>query len=113
MTFINTNIENAKNISIENSGVTILNNYPMLILDGNLLNILLNLATDNEVYKYHTLHVTRKKINMWIIHLLLLDYSPDSLARGLKALAKRNNKKNFYTVYRIRKFLNVYLKRGA
>lgn len=109
-TFINTNLSNAKNLAIDNVNVTILNTYPDMYLDKKLMDSVVNLSKYDKIFKYHTLHVNKNKLNKWMLYLLLKNYSQYDLTRGFQALSRRRDKRNFYTVYSIKNFLNNYLK---
>ncbi|SDW40062.1 MULTISPECIES: pentapeptide repeat-containing protein [unclassified Paenibacillus] len=107
--FINSNIREARNLDPD-ANVRIMSKYPELRLEFELAKILYDLSSDENVYKYHTLHVNKKKFNMWFISLLLQGYSQAQLTRGLRAILRRENKRGFYTVYSYKKFLKSYLK---
>lgn len=111
VTFISTNLKNAKNLIIDIENIKILNQYPNINLKPYLKDALSNLSNCSQIYKYHTLHVNKSKLNMWFISLLLSDYSQTDLSRAFKALGKRKDKRGFYTIYSIKKFLDSYLKR--
>ncbi|WP_424768728.1 pentapeptide repeat-containing protein [Paenibacillus sp. sgz302251] len=109
--FINTNFNESKNFTYNDETMKSYSKYPMLELSDELTKILYDLSNDPGIYKYHTLHVNRKKVNMWIINLLLQDYTQSQLARGLRSiLNRRQSNKEFFTVYSIRMHLNNYLK---
>ncbi|WP_350343631.1 pentapeptide repeat-containing protein [Proteinivorax tanatarense] len=109
VTFINTNIKNAKNLCIDEN-VTILNSYPNFTLNEKLTEVLLQLSNDSKIFKYHTLHVNKNKINKWFLYILLKEFSQENLIRGFQALARRKDKRHFYTIYSLQRFLNIYLK---
>ena len=106
--FISTNINESKNLNLDD-GCVYINSYPKIELDTELLNAIFNLANYNKIYKSHVLHVNKNKINIWNINLLL-NYGQENLTRCMKALSKRKNKNNFYTVYSYKKFIESYLK---
>ena len=109
--FINTNTTKAKNLNISQEGITILSKYPDFILNEDLQFMLFSLIEFNKIYKHRTLHVNKNKINKWFLYLLLQEFSTSELIRGFQALAKRKDKRHFYTLYSIKKFLYSYLKR--
>ncbi|MBB6020379.1 hypothetical protein HNR77_001440 [Paenibacillus sp. JGP012] len=107
--FINTNLLECKNLNLS-SGIKVLYTYPRVELSNDLITVLFEISQQIHIYKFHTLHVSKKKINMWALHMLLNDYSDQQLCRGLRALLSRKNKRHFYTLYSIRRHLNSYLK---
>lgn len=107
--FISTSIGSAINLNINNE-VNIINNHPNMQLNLKLEQSILRLADLNEIYKYHVLHVKKNKINLWSILLLLKYYKQEDLSRALTALERRNNKRQFYTIYKYRQFIDSYLK---
>lgn len=109
--FINTNTTKAKNLNVSQEGITTLKKYPDIILNEDLQVILLSLAEFDSIYKYHTLHINKNKINKWFIYLLLQEFSTNELTRGFRALANRKAKRHFYTFSSIKNFLYRYLKR--
>lgn len=107
--FISTNINKAINLNITD-GIEVIKNYPNIKLNQYLEDSILRLQSINKIYKYHILHVKKDKINLWNIELLLRDYKQEDLSRALGALARRNDKRGFYTVYKYKKFIDSYLK---
>lgn len=106
--FIMTNINVAK--GIDNDKVFIMNKYPRnLQLDDITKVALFKLGENRSISKYHVLHVTTVKINMWIMSILIDKYGKD-LSRALNALLKRKDKSFFYTVSSYMNFIETYLK---
>ncbi len=107
--FITTNIKVCKNIIID-SNITILNNYPIDVEMNDMGEVsLFRLGQINNIYNYHVLHVTRKKLNMWILKILYDRYGT-KLNRAFKALVSRKNKRHFYTLSSYIQFIEKYFK---
>jgi len=89
-----------------------MNKYNSIPLSDGIKEKISILADCNEIYKPGVIHVNRNKFNHWIVKLLI-EYSGGmhTFNRVLKALCNRKNKKNFYTVYSYKKFIDAYLKR--
>ena len=103
-----TNTEVAQRIDKEK--VLILNKYPKdLELDSNCEISLFRLGQIEKICRYHVLHVSPTKINMWVMSILLEKYG-DGTGRALKALVKRRDKRFFYTVASYMNFIESYLK---
>ena len=106
--FIMTNTEVAKGVDKEK--VRILNTYPKNVqFDSNCEVALFRLGQINKIYKYHVLHVSPTKINMWIMLILLEKYG-EGTGRALNALVRRKDKRFFYTVASYMNFIESYLK---
>ena len=106
--FITTNTQVAKGIDIEK--VSILNKYPKdLQLDNNCEVALFRLGQIEKICKYHVIHVSPTKINMWIMSILLEKYG-EGTGRALNALVRRKDKRFFYTVASYMNFIESYLK---
>ena len=108
VTFVNINIDQVLNLDEKNPQIQILASYPKLNLKEDTLTALSLLGAENEIYKYHTLHIKKYKYNMLSIYLLLQKFSEEKIAKGFNKLSQRKNKKGFYTVYSIQKFLESY-----
>lgn len=108
VTFVNVNIKKALNLIENNPQIQILSSYPSLNLKEDTIRSLSLLAVENEIYKYHTLHIKKNKYNMLSVYLLLQKFTEEKLAKGLNKLAQRKNKRRFYTVYSIQRFLESY-----
>jgi hypothetical protein len=107
--FISTNVKNSIDLNISD-GINVMNEYPNIQLNSDLEQSIFRLASLSKIYKYHVLHVKKNKINLWSILLLLEFYKQEDLSRALAALARRNDKRGFYTIYKYRKFIDAYLK---
>lgn len=107
--FICTNTKTAKQLCLDQECVE-LKTYPNIQLDEPTKNMIMQLSNNNKLYKSHVLHVTKEKINMWTIRVLL-DYAGNDLYRCLYVLNRRKDKRNFYTVYSYKKFIDNYLRR--
>ena len=106
--FIMTNTEVAKWVDKEK--VRILNTYPKNVqFDSNCEVALFRLGQINKIYKYHVLHVSPTKINMWMMLILLEKYG-EGTGRALNALVRRKDKRFFYTVASYMNFIESYLK---
>lgn len=106
--FITTNTDNARNLKVSD-GCRILKTYPKMTLSRELENTFNALSVDTHFSKYHVLHTKKKKTNLWNISILYSMYG-EKIARGLMALFKRKDKRNFYTLYSYKKFFDSYFK---
>ena len=107
--FIMTNVEVCKKIILDENCI-LLKHYPtMLKIDVIGENALFSLGEDIKIYKYHVLHVSPNKANMWILGILFSRYGKD-VNRALNGLVRRKDKRYFYTVASYMRFIESYLK---
>lgn len=106
--FISTNTSNAKNLQLGN-GCKVFNTYPKRAIKKELEEAILELTKWEKIYKYHVLHVEKNKINLWNLELLL-EYGEENLARAMRALNRRKDKRGFYTITAYKNFVERYLK---
>lgn len=97
-----------KHLIIRN-GCIVYSKYPKLEIDTETEIQLLKLSAISPFYKPHVLHVSKNKLNNWIIKILLDTYG-DAALSALCALNTRSNKRNFYTVHAYKKYIENYLK---
>lgn len=109
--FISTNVLVANNL-ILNDNCRVIKKYPEIEISTNLLNNILALAKDEQLFGLHILNISKTKINLWILNLLLETTTQYDLSRCLYALKLRKNKRFFYTVHSYRRFIDSYLKRS-
>lgn len=62
-----------------------------------------------ESYRYHVLHVNKRKPNMWLIKILLDRYETET-DKALLTFSKREGLKRLYTLHSYAKFIEKYLK---
>ncbi len=106
--FIMTNIKVAKGINANE--IHYMNIYPKnLRLNSLCETALIRLGQVKEISKFHVLHVSQTKINLWIVSLLMNKYGED-IGRAFDALLRRKDKRFFYTVNFYMKFIESYLK---
>lgn len=108
--FIVTNIGVAKNIC-GGVGYKEIKTYPKIELSDRLKENIYNLAQFKDILIPRTIHVTKNKINLWMISLLLENTEQDDLARCFYALSNRKNKDRFYTIQSYQTFIDSYLQR--
>lgn len=107
--FIMTNIDVCKEIIVSEE-CTIIKQYPTNIdLNDIGETALFRLSEIKKIYKYHVLHVSLKKINMWVLKILFDQYGQD-VNRALGALERRKDKRFFFTVSTYMHFIEDYLK---
>ena len=112
--FINTNIELTQDLVSDNNGLIIYNHYPNQEIHDSLKNVLYKVGDNDRIYKHRVLHVNKNKLNMWMVQLLLWEFSTTELVRSYRKIIineKRNSNQNFFTYHSHRKFLNAYLKK--
>ncbi|MEQ2722568.1 pentapeptide repeat-containing protein [Phascolarctobacterium faecium] len=105
--FIATNIDNA--IGISGGEFYLIKSYPDFTVETEVSEILGQLSNINEYTKYKILFVTKKKINKWMLKLLMEEFGTD-LNRALRSLISRKDKRKFFTLYSYRKHIANYLK---
>ncbi|MDC6269268.1 pentapeptide repeat-containing protein [Lysinibacillus fusiformis] len=115
--FINTNLSKTKNIDINNPNVHVLKGSPNLELSPSLVTSINQLMTIQKFSKHFVLTTKNsngKKINSWIIYLLLKNFSEDELTRGFNRLYSNNkskSNKNMHTYYSYLEFLSKYFEK--
>ena len=112
--FINTSLELATDIDLENSGVTRYNKYPEIEINDSLEDVLYKIMQNDRIYKHGVLHVNKKKLNMWIIQILLWEFSATELTKYFSKLTinkTKDSNQRFFTYHSYRKFLNAYFKK--
>lgn len=107
VTFISTNINVANNI-VTGDSCAIYRTYPKLSISFDVETGLLELAQFPKIYSPHVLHVSKNKLNLWTLKLLL-DIYGESTYRALLAIARKPDKRGFYTVYAYKKHIEKYL----
>lgn len=108
--FICQNFKGVKNLEYSKGCYEILNKYPV-IEHSDLINSAKALANCKQLYKFHVLNINTNKVNRWNLYYLAKQYSSyDDVARGLCALGKRRDKRNFITLGQYKKHLDSYLK---
>ncbi|KHM45448.1 Pentapeptide repeat-containing protein [Anaerovibrio lipolyticus DSM 3074] len=108
--FITTNTRFCE--AMPSSGYTILTRYPQINIEGidQLQEALGGFNLIDDVYKYHVLHVTHKRVNLWNISILL-DMYGNNIGRALLAFSKRDKLRHLYTLGSYMNFIACYLKK--
>ena len=106
--FISTNIKNAKNL-ILTDGCIIYKSYPKITIDKEISQNIFELYDFPEFNKYNVLFVSKRKLNLWILKILIDLYGDDAL-RALIALKYRKSKWGFFTVFSFMQHIERYLK---
>ncbi|MUV05672.1 hypothetical protein GOP80_00510 [Planococcaceae bacterium Storch 2/2-2] len=115
--FINTNISNIKNINSIDPNIRILKGDPNITLNPSLVTSIMQLTTKPKFSKHFVLtskNSKGKKINLWIIYLLLQKFSQHELTKGFKRLYSNDtskSNKNMYTYYSYFEFFSKYFKK--
>jgi uncharacterized protein YjbI with pentapeptide repeats len=86
-----------------------LNKYTKVEITVELQEALVRLCNNEESYKYHVLHVNKKKANMWMVKILTDRYGAGT-GKALLAFSKREDLKRLYTLHSYAKFIEKYLK---
>lgn len=105
--FISTNITVAKNLTLTDE-CTMYKSYPKITLENEIKQKILELYDFAEFSKYNVLFVSKDKINLWIVKILL-DLYGDNALRALVALKNKEYKNNFFTVFSFMKHIEKYL----
>lgn len=117
--FINTDLSNAKNINLDDSGIVILKGEPTITITETLKNSIDNIMTMPKIKKHYVLTTKVSKgktINKWIINLLKNKFSDDDLIKGFNRIYtndKINSNKTFFTYYSYLEFFCNYLKKDG
>lgn len=114
--FINTNLSETKNIDISNPNIHILKGHPSVEISTKLVTSIMQLMTKPKFSKHFVLTTKNsngKKLNLWIIYLLLQSFNQDELIKGFNRLYSNNkgSNRNMYTFYSYLEFLSKYLKK--
>lgn len=86
-----------------------LNRYPQFNVSEELQEAIIRLSNIEESYRYHVLHVNKRKSNMWLIKILLDRYGTET-GKALLTFSKREGLKRLYTLHSYAKFIEKYLK---
>lgn len=108
--FINTDFTKAMKLNIKSSGVKIINRHPEIKINKYMESVLFELSTYPQFVNFKVLHVTKDKLNLWRISILMDMYTINQLIRSFKALQRRKDKRYFFTLGKYISFLNNYLK---
>ncbi|MCM3281818.1 pentapeptide repeat-containing protein [Exiguobacterium sp. MER 193] len=115
--FVQTNIEHARNINPDTPGITILKRMPSEELHESLVDNITVLVNSHPELKKHFVLTTKsskgKKINHWIIHILMQEFTQLEINKGIEKLKKNQKNKLFFTYYSYAYFLRSYLKKNA
>lgn len=110
VSFICTSVENSRNMALSEQ-CKFLRSYPKLKISNRMQENLLLLANQDKILLPHVIHVNKNKPNHWTLKLLIDYCNETDLARCFYALNNRNDKRNFYTVWAYKQFIDKYLKR--
>lgn len=86
-----------------------LKKYPEINIGDELREALVRLSCNEQSYKYHVLHIDKKKFNLWNIEILLNRYG-QKVEKALLAFSKKDGLKNLYTLHSYANFIEKYLK---
>ena len=115
--FINTDLSEAKNISVDDANIQILNGECKLEISEALEVIIMKLMNIEKIRKHYVLttKVSKgRKINNWILYLLKENYSEEELIKGFTRIYSNdtlNSNKLFFTYYSFFDFFWKYLKK--
>lgn len=105
--FVCTNTDNAKNINMELNCKSY-KTYPVIKLSQEDYSHLLQLSQIEPLFSPHVLHVTHKKLNNWVLQILV-DFFGEKTYMALRTLFSYKNPKNFYTLYSYKKYIENIL----
>ncbi|EIT87064.1 hypothetical protein A374_02384 [Fictibacillus macauensis ZFHKF-1] len=117
--FINTNTDQAKNLIIDQPGVYILKGSPSLKIDDTLLQSIEKLIEIPKIKKHYVLTTKNsngKKINYWILYLLLMYFSEKELRNAFQKMYEKNKKtsnKTMFTYFSYLEFLSKYYRKDG
>lgn len=106
--FVCTSLDGCKNFSCD-SNYRIYRSYPKIELSSETEDQLLKLSEDVSIYEPHVLHVSKSKINLWSLKILVDLYGKEAL-NALCAINGKKNKRGFYTIFSYMRHIEKYLK---
>lgn len=107
--FISCNLKNIQNFTVTDK-IFVIKKYPDLHMSLKLEKILYKMSLNSKLEKFNILTINSKKINYWMMELLLSKYSEQELIAFFTKLLK-SNKTWFYTIHDYVKALQNYYKR--
>ncbi|SEL61265.1 pentapeptide repeat-containing protein [Paenibacillus sp. OK003] len=107
--FVNMNFDNVRSLDLSNPQITILKEYPRIVISTDLQTSLDDLIGNSFISTYKVLHLSTKKLNHLNLKILLETFSEESLIKGLKIL-KEKNTKDIYTVSSLMNYLKRELR---
>lgn len=99
VTFISTNLQEPKNLNLDNPGIRILRTYRTINIDRLVEDRLLVLAKNKSIFNAKVLHVNKNKLNQWTIGLIYDKYGIDGIDTLSRILCKKEKWNNMYTVF--------------
>lgn len=105
--FVSTNINNAKNLVIDD-GCLIYNTYPKVTIPDEFSRKLYDLYDIPQIKKYNVLFVKENKLNLWILKILIDMFGKD-VYRALNAIQRKKRIEEFYTLFSYIKHIEKYL----
>lgn len=99
VTFVCTNLQESKNLNLDNPGIRILRTYRSFALDGLVESRLLALAQNESIFRARVLHVNKKKLNQWTIGLIYEKYGVDGISMLSRILCRKEQWDNMHTVF--------------
>lgn len=117
--FNNTNVSVAKNLDLAQPGIYVLNSNLSIEIDSSLQTAIINLMGINKIKKHYVLTTKSsngKKVNKWVIYLLLKNFTSDELVKGFNRIYsndKKNSNRTMMTYYSYLDFFcKYYRKKG-
>ncbi len=117
--FINTNTTVAKNINLDQPSVYILRGHPSLNIDNTLINSIEKLMEIPKIQKHYVLTTRNskgKKINNWILYLLLQSFSKKELSQAFLRMYLNNkpsSNRTMFTYFSYLEFLSKYYRKDG
>lgn len=102
--FLSTDVTNAKNLNINNSGIRVFDEMPELQISEELKNSVINVMTNSFVKKARVLDTKDGGLNLLNIMILLENFDEETLIKGLN-LVQVQLDREFYTLSYIIRFL--------
>lgn len=107
--FICCKFQNTKKIPVS-SEIKILSHYPDIEISSNLADLIILMGNNEKLEKFHILTTENKRVNQWLIYLLLNKYSEQELMRFFQKLLD-SNKTQFYTLNNYFYYIQKYYKK--
>ena len=99
VTFICMNLNEAKNLIIDNTEILVLRTYKPVDLDASIELSLLELASNKSLFNARVLHINKGKLNHWALNLIYLKYGSTGIEMLSKILQKKEKWDNMYTIF--------------
>ena len=99
VTFICINLQESKNLNLDNPGIRILRTYRSIAIDKPVETRLLAMAQNDSIFNARVLYVNKNKLNQWMIGLIHEKYGVDGIIMLSKILGQKEKWENMHTIF--------------